>query len=578
MARYVKIVSFAAVILLLLFSSCRKDRKESNVLPSYEQAKEILEKNPYDLNANFSIWGYYSEKGMYDSVIYYARKVRNADSKKEVVLRAYSDLMTAQSYLFMDRFDSVKFYMDEIESKWSYSLDGKLPLNFYVLWHNILGVYAIRVEFDYPKSLDHFNKALEYSLMSDDKYNACIFLCNIVNIYTIRRDTLGMSYARRAHSIAEELDNDYLICFSAIPYSTMFSLKEDYDNALKYVEEALVISKRNGYGFFMSPIYLIMANIKHREEEYASADSLYREAFKWAGYSDPSTYIKLCYTFGTLLYQQGNMKEAEMVFKKGLELSTLNNNIEYRNSILLGLSMLYDYEGKTSLALDYYKRYHAGQDSVFNQHNEREFNQLLLKYEKAVYDNKIKEKEKSMYVLVSVSVIALLVGIGFYILYTRKNRMYRSLVEQHQQYLQRKEVIEKNAQEDEAQEHNAESRKDRELYDRINEYLVGKKMYLDNDISLEKICELVGTNRVYVSKAINKYAQMSFYNYINSLRIEEATRVLSDPEDDTPLKVLCSNLGYNSTSAFYRAFQKETGCPPSKYREQIKQIAKAGIS
>lgn len=116
MARYVKIVSFAAVILLLLFSSCRRDRKSGSVLLPYEKAIEILKTDPYDINANFSVWGYYSEKGMYDSVIYYARKVRNADSKKEVVLRAYSDLMTAQSYLFMDRFDSVKFYMDEIES------------------------------------------------------------------------------------------------------------------------------------------------------------------------------------------------------------------------------------------------------------------------------------------------------------------------------------------------------------------------------------------------------------------------------------------------------------------------------
>ena len=114
--------------------------------------------------------------------------------------------------------------------------------------------------------------------------------------------------------------------------------------------------------------------------------------------------------------------------------------------------------------------------------------------------------------------------------------------------------------------------KEKDLFYRIEDLMVNKKLYRASDISLEKICDILGTNRVYVSRAINKYAKASFYNYINSLRIDDAARILSDPEDDTPLKMLYADLGYNSASAFYRAFQKETGVPPSKFREQIRKI------
>lgn len=51
--------------------------------------------------------------------------------------------------------------------------------------------------------------------------------------------------------------------------------------------------------------------------------------------------------------------------------------------------------------------------------------------------------------------------------------------------------------------------------------------------------------------------------------MDEATKILSDISYDAPLRSLAEELGYNSQSAFYRAFQKEIGCSPSRYREEV---------
>ena len=133
--------------------------------------------------------------------------------------------------------------------------------------------------------------------------------------------------------------------------------------------------------------------------------------------------------------------------------------------------------------------------------------------------------------------------------------------------MNRTELIRKSAE-----TQNDTKNKDSELWKRIESLMRNGKVYRQNDISLESIADMLSTNRVYVSKAINTFAGMSFYKYINSYRIEESVAILSGTDDNIPMKALADRLGYNSLSAFYRAFQQETGCPPSRYRSEAKKI------
>ena len=100
------------------------------------------------------------------------------------------------------------------------------------------------------------------------------------------------------------------------------------------------------------------------------------------------------------------------------------------------------------------------------------------------------------------------------------------------------------------------------------------KIYRDNTINKDKVSELLGTNRTYLSRIINEKTQMSFTHYINRFRIDEAVRLLSDPTYDTPLKALAIDLGFNSLSTFYNLFQASVGMTPAQYRSKVQELEK----
>lgn len=118
----------------------------------------------------------------------------------------------------------------------------------------------------------------------------------------------------------------------------------------------------------------------------------------------------------------------------------------------------------------------------------------------------------------------------------------------------------------------------RQLYDRISCIMERDRLYRDRNLSVETLANILHTNRTYVSSAINQYAGMTFKNYVNSLRISEAVAILSDPDNDVPLKAVYAELGFNSTSTFYRVFQNATGVPPSQYRKEARKMQERQFS
>ena len=60
---------------------------------------------------------------------------------------------------------------------------------------------------------------------------------------------------------------------------------------------------------------------------------------------------------------------------------------------------------------------------------------------------------------------------------------------------------------------------------------------------------------------------MSFPQYISSLRVSEAERLLHDKDADVSnLTEMAHSLGFNTLAAFQVAFKKQTGMTLSAYR------------
>ena len=62
----------------------------------------------------------------------------------------------------------------------------------------------------------------------------------------------------------------------------------------------------------------------------------------------------------------------------------------------------------------------------------------------------------------------------------------------------------------------------------------------------------------------------SFFDLINSYRIEEAKKMIKEPEDEKmTISEVMYKVGFNSKSSFNTAFKKYTGLTPSEYKSQI---------
>jgi AraC-like DNA-binding protein len=99
-------------------------------------------------------------------------------------------------------------------------------------------------------------------------------------------------------------------------------------------------------------------------------------------------------------------------------------------------------------------------------------------------------------------------------------------------------------------------------------YMEEEKPYLEPLISLDTLARGVGISSRELSQIINECLGQNFFDFINRYRVEESKHVLSDLSADkkTILEILF-DVGFNSKATFNRAFKKQEGLSPSKFRK-----------
>lgn len=105
-----------------------------------------------------------------------------------------------------------------------------------------------------------------------------------------------------------------------------------------------------------------------------------------------------------------------------------------------------------------------------------------------------------------------------------------------------------------------------ELAEKINEIMDQKKLYLESDISLDTLARSCGFSKHHISQVINENMKMNFFEYINSLRINEAKELLTRPKEELTIIEIAYQVGYNNKVSFNKAFKNITGVTPTEYR------------
>lgn len=91
----------------------------------------------------------------------------------------------------------------------------------------------------------------------------------------------------------------------------------------------------------------------------------------------------------------------------------------------------------------------------------------------------------------------------------------------------------------------------------------------DKDITLDVLADKLNISRSYLSRYFKEKTGEYFVDYVNSVRIEEAKKLLLRP--DIRIQDAAQIAGYQNINSFNRMFKKFTGFTPSEYRKQAIQ-------
>ena len=89
-------------------------------------------------------------------------------------------------------------------------------------------------------------------------------------------------------------------------------------------------------------------------------------------------------------------------------------------------------------------------------------------------------------------------------------------------------------------------------------------------ITLEEVAKIVHLNSCYLSQLFKKETGISFGDYLEQIRIDEAKRLLKTSTKN--ISEIADTLGFSSQNYFTRVFKKSTGLSPSKYVERYKGL------
>lgn len=101
----------------------------------------------------------------------------------------------------------------------------------------------------------------------------------------------------------------------------------------------------------------------------------------------------------------------------------------------------------------------------------------------------------------------------------------------------------------------------------LNNSITGEKLFLDPKLRLDDLANKIGISKHHLSQLLNQQLNISFFDFINKHRVEEAKKLIIDHPEYTLLQVAYDS-GFNNKTSFVNAFKKFSNLTPSKFRDQ----------
>lgn len=468
---------------------------------------------------------------------------------------------------------AVKFRNSFIAKEQIYRLQS-LPLDVYQT-----GIYHL-MKADLHGHLGELDEAVsEYFIAelifieSDDDY----LLYHTYNGLAIAFNSLGefdstLKFYKMALDVAERSGNpeNKMKAYSNIGIAYV-NLGE-YELALKHYEKGFEFAKIQNMPLNQAQNLLNIGNLYKKKRDFSKALDYYNASIKLCKQHFIDYGLVLNYMNLSEIYQEQNAYEQSLglldsafyyVEKMGFK--------KEKSFVLKSYATLFEKSGDYKNALAYFKSFSDLEKEVLNQESKSKIDEYLVRYE--LLENERKLMEAQLEAEFSDKIIKVLgISLCSFVLVFAVVTVYHYRNKKHVQIIQvknRELDICRSSKISEVLQNSKElTNPNHELFKNIVRLLEQEEIYKDPNLSVKSLAERLNSNEKYISKAINEYWGSNFNQMINDYRVKACKNLMSKNPDHT-INEIMYEVGFNSRTAYYNAFLKNTGVSPSKFKNQL---------
>lgn len=542
---------------------------------------KVLDRNPNDQEALWAVGFHYLGLGNNAEARKYGRRLLEVGEKDCPYAELYGHLILGLADI--ESRNSTKSYEHlEMARNLAERMRNHEALT-YIL--NGFGHYALFVHDDTYSALSYYFQALDEVRICQDVRMHATLLSNISGVYWMRNDISGLKFAKEAIDIARKGNKIIPLFYGTVNAALYYLIADSLPQARNAIEEIERMYEKTSFEGEEADLDFLQALLCEKEGNKEKAYRHYASAIRHFTSASPSTITKVYIEYARLLRNDQHIRQAIEILEQGLARMDSTGIPIHKSQLLRELSLSYHEAGNDSQALAYAFECQQYQDRRFDEIRERATQEARIKHDIYSREQQINAQHLEILdnrfkiTLFTVVLVLLLLALGMtFYFYKKKNRLYRAIVSQNREYMQREQLLMKqmeNLHSDETtQAVSAPFPSDKlsNLLSRFTTLMIEQKLFTDPSLTVASVADRLGTNRTYLSKTINESTGKTFTQLINDYRIREAIAQMSDFEANKPLKQIAAEVGFSSLSTFYATFQSSTGMTPARYRLKLKEI------
>ena len=109
------------------------------------------------------------------------------------------------------------------------------------------------------------------------------------------------------------------------------------------------------------------------------------------------------------------------------------------------------------------------------------------------------------------------------------------------------------------------------LLNEINQLMDIQRPYLNGNITLSSLADMLDMSTHHVSETLNREANKNFYQFINEHRVKHFCELLKMAPKEKRILDLAMDSGFSSKSTFNLVFKQTLGITPSQFKAQLKE-------